>query len=961
MKALRSFVLLICVVTLNVYTYGQTNLLINDIYQTFTANMASMPQEKSYLHLDKPYYLTGDTIWLKGYLVDAVTHKEEAMSRFLYVELINRKNQLCQRKKKRKDENEVFRGYIALDEKMEEGEYYLRAYTNYMCNAGDEYFFTHNISIYSSQVPLCITTIRYLTDERNRQWGIVCFRRPNGTPFIGEKVTYMVRAKEKKNPICEGKTNAQGELKIELPTVTNRLLSVDITLYEADLKHKKTFYVPASYDYHVGFYPEGGDLIEGVMQKIAFKTESPNGISIPVEGIVVDERNDTITSFRTDYNGIGSFMLKSQEGKRYKAITTNLQQQEKIFNLPAPQKNKVALALRAGNNGLLYYQILTSSDTPEQSYILMAHIRGKIELLQELPVGNKQGTLQIQSLPGGIAHFVLLDKQRIPLSERLLFIPQIDPKWQITQDKDRYARRSLVRLNLRLTDTDGNPLQGDFSISITDNYAVNQDSLSGDIRSALLLTSDLKGNVETPGYYFGSPNRQRQIRLDNLMLTHGWSRFQVNDLLQKDFTPKLDHYLEIGQALSGMVRTGTGKPLANATVGVSIPAMRYFRFCQTDKQGRFLVDKLAFFDGTSVMASVNKKNKLLYPTIELDPDLFPKPVNYHPYHVPVVQASKEFMDSVQSGFIIEDGVRVYRLPDVEINAKRTAIASFISRTMDEDELEQKDARSALDLLLQYPGVYYVEGRAYLYSPYRPVRAVAVHPDKPFSPGGKMQGNTRSVVDPRIPFARIYLDGRLIARPESLAQIKADQISSISKMEPEVEDALGIDPASDEELEDMRRELGISGEEETEMTDEEMDGYAVTSVSERQNAKVVNATLGQSSMLNNIGSYGGRIMFTSKTGNIPLPRESSLIATQTPLGCARYQEFYQPHYETEAQKSSLQPDNRVTIHWQPNLKLDSQGQTNISFYTGDRVTPYTVIIEGITIQGIPCRYNYLLKK
>lgn len=103
MKALRSFVLLICVVTLNVYTYGQTNLLINDIYQTFTANMASMPQEKSYLHLDKPYYLTGDTIWLKGYLVDAVTHKEEAMSRFLYVELINRKNQLCQRKKIRKD------------------------------------------------------------------------------------------------------------------------------------------------------------------------------------------------------------------------------------------------------------------------------------------------------------------------------------------------------------------------------------------------------------------------------------------------------------------------------------------------------------------------------------------------------------------------------------------------------------------------------------------------------------------------------------------------------------------------------------------------------------------------------------------------------------------------------------------------------------------------------------------
>lgn len=961
MKALRFFILLVCVAVLDSHIYGQTNSFIDEIYQTFTANMASMPQEKSYLHIDKPYYLTGDTIWLKGYLVDAVTHKEEAMSRFFYVELINRKNQLCQRKKIRKDEVEGFRGYIALDEKMDEGEYYLRAYTNYMRNAGDEYFFSRNISIYSSQVPLCVTTIRYLTDERNRQWGIVCFRRPNGTPFVGEKVTYLVRAKEKKNPIYEGKTDAQGELKIELPTVTDRLLSVDVTLYETGLKHKKTFYVPASHDYHVGFYPEGGDLIEGVMQKIAFKTESPNGTSISVEGIVVDEKNDTVTSFRTDYNGIGSFVLKSQEGKRYRAITTNLQQLEKTFDLPVPQKDKVALALRTGNNGLLYYQILASSDVPEQSYILMAHIRGKIELLQELPMGNRQGTLQIQSLPGGIAHFVLLDKQRMPLSERLIFIPQADPKWQITPDKDKYARRSPVRLNLQLTDPDGNPLQGDFSVSITDNYAVNQDSLSGDIRSVLLLTSDLKGNVETPGYYLGTPNRQRRIRLDNLMLTHGWSRFQVKKLLQKDFTPELDHYLEIGQALSGTVHTGTGKPLANVTVGISIPTMRYFKFCQTDAQGRFLVDKLAFFDGTSVVASVNKKNKLLYPSIELDPDLFPKPVNYHPYHAPVVQVSKEFMDSVQSGFVIEDGVRVYRLPDIEINAKRTAMASFISRTMDEEELEQKDARSALDLLLQYPGVYYVEGRAYLYSPYRPVRDVAVHPDKPFSPGGKMQGNNRNVVDPRIPFARVYLDGRLIVRPESLAQIKADQISSISKMEPEVEDALGIDSSSDEELEDMRRELGISGEEETEITGEDMDSYTVTSASERQNAKVVNATLGKSSMLNSIGSYGGRIMFTSKTGNIPLPRESSLIATQTPLGCARYKEFYQPHYETDAQKANLQPDNRVTIHWQPDLKLDSQGQANISFYTGDRVTPYTVTIEGITTQGIPCRYSYLLKK
>lgn len=91
MKTLRHYILSVCIGMSSTYTYGQTTPITDEVYQIFTKNIASMPQEKSYLHIDKPYYLTGDTIWLKGYVVDAVTHKEDAMSRYLYVELINRK------------------------------------------------------------------------------------------------------------------------------------------------------------------------------------------------------------------------------------------------------------------------------------------------------------------------------------------------------------------------------------------------------------------------------------------------------------------------------------------------------------------------------------------------------------------------------------------------------------------------------------------------------------------------------------------------------------------------------------------------------------------------------------------------------------------------------------------------------------------------------------------------------
>ena len=97
-------------------------------------------QEKVYLHTDKPFYLVGDTIWLKGYLVNAQTHKEsDVQSRFLYIELINRKNKVIQRKKI-KEENGHFFNFISLEKDIEEADYQIRAYTNFMRNQGEEFF-----------------------------------------------------------------------------------------------------------------------------------------------------------------------------------------------------------------------------------------------------------------------------------------------------------------------------------------------------------------------------------------------------------------------------------------------------------------------------------------------------------------------------------------------------------------------------------------------------------------------------------------------------------------------------------------------------------------------------------------------------------------------------------------------------------------------------------------------------
>ena len=71
------------------------------------------PQEKLYLHLDKPYYGAGEEIWFRGYLLNAITHMDNSPSNYIYVELTDRGDSVLQRFKFRRD-SLGFRGSIPL-------------------------------------------------------------------------------------------------------------------------------------------------------------------------------------------------------------------------------------------------------------------------------------------------------------------------------------------------------------------------------------------------------------------------------------------------------------------------------------------------------------------------------------------------------------------------------------------------------------------------------------------------------------------------------------------------------------------------------------------------------------------------------------------------------------------------------------------------------------------------------
>jgi hypothetical protein len=94
-------------------------------------------EEKSYLHINKPYFYAGDFVWFKAYLGHRDISKADSLSKVVYVELVSPDLQVIQSRVLRADT--VMYGEFLLPASTDPGLYSIRAYTNWMLNYGLSY------------------------------------------------------------------------------------------------------------------------------------------------------------------------------------------------------------------------------------------------------------------------------------------------------------------------------------------------------------------------------------------------------------------------------------------------------------------------------------------------------------------------------------------------------------------------------------------------------------------------------------------------------------------------------------------------------------------------------------------------------------------------------------------------------------------------------------------------------
>ncbi|HEX8314882.1 MAG TPA: hypothetical protein VF609_07815 [Flavisolibacter sp.] len=348
------------------------------------------------------------------------------------------------------------------------------------------------------------------------------------------------------------------------------------------------------------FFPESGNLIDGVTTVVAFKALDQSGKPANVSGTI--KSNDGFSvPFQTFHEGVGKVSFRPAAGKTYTATVNG---SPATYSLPTVEKAGINLHVQDEKGGKAFTLTRRQTDKNNfQNVFLVAQINNQVVYERDIDFEDYpsiKGHLLTSELPSGILHFTVFNKGGAPLVERLAFV---DNKQYLANANVVSVKQSLQKREENIFEiTTIDDIQKSLSVSVTDGnsgHFFNRES----ILSAFLLTGDLKGYIHNPAWYFLNQNDTTRIALDNLLLTHGWSRFNWKKVLTGEVAPQQAfddiHLLKI----SGTVKDARGKEVKGGKLNLYIESKdsttQTYDITVT-QNGHFLLDSLLFYGPTRI-------------------------------------------------------------------------------------------------------------------------------------------------------------------------------------------------------------------------------------------------------------------------------------------------------------------------------------------------------------------------
>jgi hypothetical protein len=889
---------------------------IDKLVTTLQQYFNNHPQEKVYLHTDKPYYLVGDTVWFKAYVTIGYKHQLSGLSGALYVDLLSEGDSVAKELKLPIISGMAVGSFVLDNDVMREGNYRIRAYTQWMRNAGPDYFYDRTFTIGNSIINNVFSKIDYLYTKdgsKTKVQAVLKYTDEKGIAYAGKNVSYQLKDGYKIINASGAKTNAQGEITINLPNSKPGELSNSYILTKLSVSASetvaKTFPIKtASLQTDVQFFPEGGNLVNGVKSKVAFKATGTNGLGVVVSGTIIDNQNKEIAQLEIKHLGMGYFYLTPQAGQTYSAKVTYPDGSVNTIKLPnavndgytlsvytTPKSDSVLVRINAAPGSLNQGGMLS----------LIGQSGGKVYFSANVPVSKGMTAiyLPIDEVPSGILQFTLFTSNGDPLNERIVFVQNKDNiDLKINSRKQVYNRREKVDLGIDAKDEAGRPVGGNFSISVVSETAVPSDEASENtIFSQLLLSSDIKGYIEKPNYYFYNPNAETRANLDVLMLTQGYRRFAWKNILTGNVAAPTYKAEKLVNAVTGRVTTMNHKPVPGAKVILINNKLRFVQDTVTDNDGRFSFSNLLITNGIdfTIQGMTPKGGKRVTTEVDrvtktpLTPNNNLGDVNAD---IPTLIKTSVENNIKQDQELAKYGfeTRAHQLREVQIMAAKAKYGAGNINESQADEVFRPDSRMPCTTLMECLNEMYKSR----------IRFDQIMSDDCGPLWVPLIGKERYVV----------LIDRVLIQPCQYQSILLGSPLDIDKV----------------------------------YTSHESPAVS---------AKLLGGLNFQRSGGGSQNIAPAVIAIFTKSGYFRRTSDPSIVY-YAPKGYDYIKEFYSPKYDGET--SSKVGDLRSTIYWNPRVLTGPTGQTKVSYFNSDQTGTYRVTIEGINADGALARQVYRYK-
>ena len=369
--------------------------------------------------------------------------------------------------------------------------------------------------------------------------------------------------------------------------------------------------------YSLSFFPEGGDLVDHLPCRVAFKACDRSGLPVNVNGFVVNSKGIKQSNLSSIHDGMGYFELLPEAREKYVATWTGPDKKEYQANLPAVRAKGINLHMDY-INGQIRYSV-TRQDSAEEAFLsftVVAQMNQQVVYSAKINMHKKTkivAPILADSLPDGVVQVTVFNALQVPVAERIAFVNNNNYNF----NTDLHAvEKNLTRHGRSVLQIDvGGKMISNLSVTVTDADLDKDPANRENIFSYFLLSSDCKGSIYNPSYYFSSDEDSVKRQLDLVMMTNGWRRLRWEAMIAgkwPELIYKPDNYLSVKGKIYGLNKNLLKNRSLNALMRTSGNKSGVFFSIPVEEDGKFKADGLYFFDTLKLYYQFNNdKDKLL--------------------------------------------------------------------------------------------------------------------------------------------------------------------------------------------------------------------------------------------------------------------------------------------------------------------------------------------------------------